>query len=68
MEITRKCPFTGKVNTKDINVTPTQLHVWQNMGVLIQDAMPQLSADDREFIKTGITPEVWEQCFGGDDD
>lgn len=29
-------------------------------GTLIQDAFPTLSADDREFIKTGITPEQWD--------
>ena len=66
MQITRKCPFTGKVNTKDINVTPGQLLAWEK-GILIQDAMPNLSADDREFIKTGITAEVWEECFGGEE-
>jgi hypothetical protein len=27
--------------------------------------MPQLSADDREFVKTGITGEEWDQLFGG---
>lgn len=31
---------------------------WQN-GKNIQDAFPMLSADVREFIKTGILPEEW---------
>jgi hypothetical protein len=35
------------------------------MGELIQNAMPHLSADDREFVKTGITGEEWDQLFGG---
>jgi hypothetical protein len=39
--------------------------LWQS-GMLIQDAFPMLSADEREFIKTGITPEEWEQMFGED--
>ena len=29
-------------------------------GKLIQDCFPTLSAEDREFIKTGITPEQWD--------
>jgi hypothetical protein len=38
------------------------------MGKLIQDAMPELSADEREFVKTGITGEEWDQLFGGAED
>jgi hypothetical protein len=30
-------------------------------GELIQNAFPNLSAGDREFIKTGITEESWEE-------
>jgi len=62
MQITRTSPFTGKLNTREINVTEAQLEAWQG-GQLIQEAMPHLSADDREFIKTGITPEEWDKMF-----
>ncbi|MDP6991347.1 MAG: hypothetical protein QGF89_01525 [Candidatus Marinimicrobia bacterium] len=47
----------------DIDVTEEQIASWQG-GELIQNAMPNLSADEREFIKTGITPEEWENVFG----
>jgi hypothetical protein len=30
---------------------------------LIQNAMPRLNADEREFIKTGVTAEEWEEMF-----
>ena len=30
--------------------------------------MPHLSADEREFIMTGITPNEWEDAFGFDND
>lgn len=33
-------------------------------GELIQNAFPTLSADEREFIKTGISPQEWEAMFG----
>ena len=67
MKITRTSKLTGITRTKEIDVTEDQLLAWE-MGKLIQDAMPQLSADDREFIKTGITGEEWDQVFGGSED
>lgn len=63
MRITKTSPFTGKENTRDIPVTPEQIAAWQS-GVLIQNAMPNISADDREFLMTGITPEEWDDMFG----
>lgn len=65
MQITRKSPITGKVNTKNIPVTKEQMDNWI-AGELIQKAMPNLTADEREFIKTGITAEEWEEMFGRD--
>ena len=62
MQITRTNPFTGKTNTREIDVTYNQLDRWQG-GELIQVAMPHLSADDREWIKTGITSESWNEMF-----
>lgn len=62
MLITRTSPFTGTTITMNIDVTQAQLDAWQ-AGTLIQDAMPNVSADDREFIMTGITPEEWDELF-----
>jgi hypothetical protein len=33
-------------------------------GLLIQQAFPFLTADEREFIMTGTPPNVWNQIFG----
>jgi hypothetical protein len=66
MLITRTSFLSGKTNTREIPVTEAQLIAWQD-GVMIQDAMPNLSADDREFIKTGITVEEWDATFLVDD-
>lgn len=63
MLVKRTCPFTGKANEMEINVTEAQLARWYN-GELIQRAMPNLTADEREFIMTGITPQVWKETFG----
>lgn len=65
MLITRTSPFSGKKNSREIDVTQAQLAEWE-AGTLIQNAMPSLSADDREFIMTGITPEEWDKTFGDD--
>lgn len=62
MLITRISPISLDTNSMEIAVTQSQLDAWQ-AGILIQDAMPNLSADEREFIKTGITPEEWEAMF-----
>ena len=35
---------------------------WQS-GVLIQEAFPYLSDEEREFIISGITPEEWSDIF-----
>jgi transcriptional regulator with XRE-family HTH domain len=67
MQITRISMFTNKVHKMDIDVTQEQLSSWEN-GTLIQDAMPNLSADEREFIKTGVTPSEWAEFFGEEDE
>lgn len=35
---------------------------------LIQDIFPDMKAEDREFLMTGITPAQWNEMFGGEDD
>jgi hypothetical protein len=67
MLITKESMFTGKVHTRDIDVTEAQLYAWRT-GTMIQDAMPHLTPDEREFIMTGVTPEEWNAEFGADDD
>jgi len=59
MIITKTSPLTGMLNTMDIDVTPLQIEQWER-GMLIQDAMPLLTKDEREFIMTGLTSSDWE--------
>lgn len=65
MLITKKSPRTGKENTLDLPITQEQLDNWQ-AGTLIQNAMPNLDADQREFLITGLTKEDWDEIFGGE--
>jgi hypothetical protein len=62
MTITRKSPLTGITRTKEIDVTIEQILAWEE-GELIQNAMPHLSADDREFIMTGIDGKEFDSIF-----
>tara|TARA_R110002012_G_scaffold118979_1_gene267950 strand:- start:386 stop:556 length:171 start_codon:yes stop_codon:yes gene_type:complete len=47
----------------DLDVTKDQFVAWEK-GALIQDAFPNLTPDEREFLKTGITPDEWDAMFG----
>lgn len=66
MIVTRISPLTGEVNEMELDITPEQLDNYENFGVLLQDAFPNLTPAQREFIKTGITPEEWYDTFGED--
>lgn len=63
MIVRRKSPFSGKVNEMDLPITWEQVQKWEN-GELIQNAFPNLSADEREFLLTGITPDEWATELG----
>ena len=65
MNVTRTCPVTGTINTRFIEgLTESLMEAWKAGGVLIQDAMPALSTEEREFILTGITSYTWKLSFG----
>lgn len=63
MQITRKSVISGIQRTKEIPVNPEDFMAWQAGYGNIQDLMPYLSLDDREFILSGITAEEWNAAF-----
>ena len=58
--------FTGKciMSKKEVSVSvpAKELHAYRR-GMPIQTAMPSVSADDREFLISGISAEGWKQTF-----
>jgi hypothetical protein len=58
--ISTSCPFCGVKNL--VRVPQEQYDNW-NSGMLIQNAMPNMSADDRELLMTGICND----CFPSED-
>ena len=66
MKITRVSPFSNKKATLELDVTARQIASWEK-GESIQDAMPNLTPAEREFIKTGVTPDELDEIFGDDE-
>ena len=61
MIIQKENIFTGTWRTLDLDVTKEEFENLHN-GMLIQDAMPRLSEDEREFLMTGlIGEEEWDK-------
>jgi hypothetical protein len=71
MKLMMRSMISGNVNTLELPMTLDEFNVahdkWKNEGVFIQDAFPMLSPDLREFVKTGITPEEWNNIFGDEE-
>lgn len=59
MLITKTSMLSGETRSLDLNVNQDQIDLWEG-GMVIQNAMPNLSVDEREFIMTGVTAEEWE--------
>lgn len=62
IKITKNDPFTGKDNTYDLDITEDQYNRWQ-AGEHIQNVMPNLSADEREFLISGMPIGKFDEIF-----
>jgi hypothetical protein len=63
--ITKIDPFTNRENTRELDITQEQLDEYNSPGSrMIQHIMPDLTADEREFLMTGITADSWQELFG----
>ena len=68
MIVERQSIVSGKMYQMDINITPEQLFDFLNgKSGLAQETFPELSADEREFIISGIHPTEWHELFGNED-
>ncbi len=57
---TPKCPMCGK--SAEFTVTAEGYNNYVNGG-LVQRCFPELKAEDRERLITGICPECWDRIF-----
>jgi hypothetical protein len=67
MLITRISQVSGVERTLDLDITEDQIQMY-NSGMLLQRAFPNLSPADREFFKTGISDQEWQDLFAEDGD
>ena len=67
MKITKHSLFTSIPHTMDLPITEEQLQAWRS-GTVIQEAMPQLTPEQREFLITGTTTDEWLQFMDEGDE
>lgn len=64
--INTTCPSCGKTTPIQIRRV-ADYHAWQD-GVHAQNALPYLSAAEREMLISGICPTCWENLFREEED
>jgi hypothetical protein len=65
--LTKISMLTGKLNKITLPITQAEYEKAEQArkgGMYIQDAYPTLTADQREFLISGATPEEWDRLFG----
>lgn len=61
---TPPCMVCGKESILPMGAEETiGIARWQR-GELIQNALPGLTADERELLMTGTHPDCWDKMFG----
>lgn len=59
-----KSAFTGTMNELLLPITQEEFDAYINgESGPVQEAFPQLDADQREFILTGVTKAEWDAAF-----
>lgn len=66
MKITKQHPMTGATNTLELPISQEQLDQWKS-GTPIQNAIPNLTPDQREFLISGFLPGEYDKLFEEDD-
>lgn len=69
MILRKLSPFTKKWNGMKLPISSVEYVAWcnaQDAGLKprVQDFFPKLSPEQREFMRTGITPEEWNNYIG----
>jgi len=62
MKIRKKSMISGEYHTMDLNVTKEELARFEG-GEHAQNVFPNLNADEREFLISGVTPEEWDEMI-----
>jgi hypothetical protein len=72
-DVTRTSELDQKLYTMELPVSQDEVDSFlmarsNGRAPLVQDAFPDLSAPEREFIINGILPDIWDEQFKLEDD
>lgn len=67
MIVTKISPLTGIEHTLDLDITEEEIANYDS-GTLAQNAFPNLSEGELEFIISGITEDEWDIAFPENDE
>lgn len=67
MLIKKKSMLSGIDHEMELPITQEQVDSW-HAGKLIQDAFPNLTPNQREFLISGSTQEEWDLYMAEDED
>jgi len=65
IEVYKQCSITGEEYS--VQMMTDHFLLWKDDGVLVQDALPYLSAEEREFLVSGINPIEWSELYEEDE-
>ena len=65
--VCQPCSVCGERSVLD-GIDPLEHLLWRDFGKPVQDAFPNLDADQRELLISGTHAHCWERLFGGDDE
>tara|TARA_R110002033_G_scaffold38325_2_gene77612 strand:+ start:1203 stop:1430 length:228 start_codon:yes stop_codon:yes gene_type:complete len=61
IRVTKHSPLSGLRNTLEVDCTIVEYALWKSTKMLIQECLPNVSVDEREFLISGIYPGEWEE-------
>lgn len=68
LRVTRRSTFTRQVHVMDLPITADEWRRYRAGDLLIQDALPDLSNAEREFLLTGTTQAEWDAMVADAED
>jgi len=67
MVVTKTSDYSGETSTRELPISDDQILLYREGIKNISQVFPDLSASDREFIKSGMTDAEWEEMAGMED-
>ena len=67
-DVFKRSVFSGKMHVAKLPISREQWDTWSISRKLIQDELPHLSKEEREFLMSGATPTEWDDAFKEDEE